>query len=421
MSEEIKVPSLGESVTSGYISTWFKQSGDYVEEGEDIFELESDKATMAIPSPVSGVITIEAEEESEVEVGEVVATIDTEAARPEGAAQKQEQPRAGEQEQSQGQEQPAKPDAQAPPASPSARRLIEEHNISRSTVAGSGKDGRITKQDVQQHIEGGEPEAESPQEAKGAEKTESPRESAGSRETAASGSRPRQERRPMSRIRQKIAENLVASKQNAAHLTTFNEIDMKRVMELRNRYKDRFLDKHGVKLGFMSFFIKACCEALKTYPQANSFVDGTDVLYNTYYNIGIAVSTERGLIVPVIKDADRLTIDELEKSVADLAVRARDKKLSVEEMTGGTFSITNGGIFGSLLSTPIPTPPQSAVLGMHAIQERPVAVDGEVVIRPMMYIALTYDHRIMDGREAVRFLVMVKQLVEDPDRLLLNL
>lgn len=420
MSEEIKVPSLGESVSSGYISTWFKQSGDYVEEGEDIFELESDKATMAIPSPVSGVITIEAEEESEVEVGEVVATIDTEAERPEGAAQKQEQPLAGEQEQSQEQAKdrekgPEKPDAQATPASPSARRLMEEHNITRSTVAGSGKDGRITKQDVQQHIEGREADSEKPRQAKGAEKAESPRES------AASGSQSRQERRPMSRIRQKIAENLVASKQNSAHLTTFNEIDMKRVMELRSRYKDRFLDKHGVKLGFMSFFIKACCEALKTYPQANSFVDGTDVLYNTYYNIGIAVSTERGLIVPVIKDADRLTIDELEKSVADLAVRARDKKLSVEEMTGGTFSITNGGIFGSLLSTPIPTPPQSAVLGMHAIQERPVAVDGEVVVRPMMYIALTYDHRIMDGREAVRFLVMVKQLVEDPDRLLLNL
>jgi len=400
MSEEIKVPSLGESVTSGYISTWFKQSGDYVEEGEDIFELESDKATMAIPSPVSGVITIEAEEESEVEVGEVVATIDTEAARPEGAAEKQEHPRAGEQEQSEKQEQEVgETAAEAPPASPSARRLMEEHSIYRSTVAGSGKDGRITKQDVQQHIEGREADSEKP------------------RESAES----RQERRPMSRIRQKIAENLVASKQNAAHLTTFNEIDMKRVMELRSRYKDRFLEKHGVKLGFMSFFIKACCEALKTYPQANSFVDGTDVLYNTYYNIGIAVSTERGLIVPVIKDADRLTIDELEKSVADLAVRARDKKLSVEEMTGGTFSITNGGIFGSLLSTPIPTPPQSAVLGMHAIEERPVAVDGEVVVRPMMYIALTYDHRIMDGREAVRFLVMVKQLVEDPDRLLLNL
>jgi 2-oxoglutarate dehydrogenase E2 component (dihydrolipoamide succinyltransferase) len=414
MSEDIKVPSLGESVTSGYISTWFKQSGDYVEEGEDIFELESDKATMAIPSPVSGVITIEAEEESEVEVGQVVATVDTdakrpEAERPEGAAQKQEQSHAGEQEH---------------PASPSARRLMEEHNVSRGTVAGSGKDGRITKQDVQQHLEGREADSEKPRETEkprgeaGPPETEKPREAAVS---GSSGSQPRQERKPMSRIRQKIAENLVASKQNAAHLTTFNEIDMKRVMELRSRYKDRFLDKHGVKLGFMSFFIKACCEALKTYPQANSFVDGTDVLYNTYYNIGIAVSTERGLIVPVIKDADRLTIDELEKRVADLAVRARDKKLSVEEMTGGTFSITNGGIFGSLLSTPIPTPPQSAVLGMHAIQERPVAVDGEVVVRPMMYIALTYDHRIMDGREAVRFLVMVKELVEDPDRLLLNL
>jgi 2-oxoglutarate dehydrogenase E2 component (dihydrolipoamide succinyltransferase) len=380
MSEQIKVPSLGESVSSGYISTWFKQSGDYVEEGEEIFELESDKATMAIPSPKSGVITIEVEEETEVEVGKVVATIDTKAGPPKPEDREEQSEEAVENE-------------NPPPASPSARRLMDEHGISKEAVEGSGKEGRITKQDVQRHIETEEavPAAE------------------------------RQVRRPMSRIRQKIAENLVTSKQNAAHLTTFNEIDMKRVVELRSRYKEQFGKTHGVKLGFMSFFIKACCAALGKFPEANSFIDGSDILYNQYYNIGIAVSTERGLIVPVIKDAERLSIDELEKRVADLAVRARDKKLSVEEMTGGTFSITNGGIFGSLLSTPIPTPPQSAVLGMHAIQERPVADGGEVVIRPMMYVALTYDHRIMDGREAVRFLVTVKELVEDPERLLLNL
>jgi 2-oxoglutarate dehydrogenase E2 component (dihydrolipoamide succinyltransferase) len=415
MSEQITVPSLGESVSGGVISAWFKKTGEYVEEGEELFELESDKATMAIPSPKSGVITVEVEEESEVEVGQVVATVDTEASAPQkGEAEGVQTVEAEEAptEETPAEEGPEKEPAEdqpqaAPPASPSARSLLEEHDIARSQVEGSGKEGRILKQDVLEYIE------------KGSEKKPA---ATGTTEVPGKASQEdRQERRPMSRIRQKIAENLVASKQNAAHLTTFNEIDMHEVMELRKQYKDKFLEKHEVKLGFMSFFIKACCSALQSFPQANSFVDGTDIIYNYFYNIGIAVSTERGLVVPVIKDADRLSIDELEKKVADLAERAREKKLTVDEMTGGTFSITNGGIFGSLLSTPIPTPPQSAVLGMHAIKERPVAVNGEVVIRPVMYVALTYDHRVMDGREAVRFLVTVKEIIENPGRLLFNI
>jgi len=383
MKKEITVPSLGESVSGGILSAWLKQDGSYVSEGEEIFELESDKATMSVPSPVSGTLALQVQEGEEVEVGQVVAVIDTSAEKPE---KKPEPDDAGP---------PAdKPQAKAP-LSPAVRRITTEYGLDPEAVKGTGKKGRILKEDALTAAEKG---SENPQTETGT-----------------------QTRKTMSNLRKKIAANLVSSRQNSAHTTTFNEIDMSNVISLRKKHNTQFTETYGIKLGFLSFFVKACCTALKHYPQANGFIEGDDIVYNHYYNIGIAVSTGSGLIVPVLKNADSLSFAEIEQSIADLAEKARNKRLSPSDLTGGTFTITNGGIFGSLLSTPIPSPSQSAILGMHAIQERPIALEGEILIRPMMYIALTYDHRIMDGREAVLFLKTVKTLVEEPEKMLLNL
>jgi len=370
MEEKITVPKMGESITSALLAAWLKKGEEYVREGEDLYELESDKATMAVPAPVSGKLKILVEEGEEIEIGQVVGTIDTSAAAPQD---------------------------DKPHLSPAVRRIVTEEDLDTSAIKGTGKEGRIIKEDAQKAAVLKRVDTEPPAQTPGGQ------------------------REKMSSLRQTIARNLVQSKQEAAHLTTFNEINMQRVMEIRKKYKDEFLETHGIKLGFMSFFITASCAALKKYPVANAFVEDKEIVHNNQQNIGIAVSTEKGLIVPVIKNAGAMSFDMIEKQIAAYGEQARTKKLNPGDLTGGTFTITNGGVFGSLLSTPIPTPPQSAILGMHAIQERPVAEEGSVVIRPMMYVALTYDHRIMDGREAVGFLVTVKSLLEEPDKLLLGI
>lgn len=406
MKEPIKIPSLGESVTTAVLAAWLKKGGDYVAEGDDVFELESDKASMPVPSPFSGTISILIEEGTEVEVGQTVAEVDTDAEKPAKEEKKEEsrkQPDAHSldsgSEEGEAAAAPAETNSSAA-TSPAVRRLMAEHSLTPASVKGSGEGGRILKEDVLEAISG---------EAVGTENSGGP-------ETDRA-----QKRVPMSRIRKTIAENLVRSRQNSAHLTTFNEVNMSRIMELRQRYKEKFRETHGTKLGFMSFFMKASCTALKKYPEVNSYIENDEVIYNNFYDIGVAVSTERGLLVPVIRDADRLGIDELEKSLSALAEKARNRKLEVREMTGGTFTISNGGVFGSMLSTPIPTPPQSGILGMHAIQQRPVVEKGEIVARPMMYLALTYDHRIVDGKEAIGFLITIKNLIEEPEALLLNI
>jgi 2-oxoglutarate dehydrogenase E2 component (dihydrolipoamide succinyltransferase) len=442
MKTEVKVPEVGESITQGVIAAWLKTEGDQVAEGEDLFELETDKATLAVPSPAGGLLAIIEEEGAEVSVGQVVASIETAKA---GA----EKDRAGTPP-ARETEAPSKNrvefeiniDEELPPAesgggakesgespskdkvkkrshsetrtlSPAVRRLVEEHHVDPRALTGSGKDGRITKGDVLQFIEQRSDE-------KAVEKPPRPVPAAPvSKSAAETGAT--QRRVEMTTIRKRIAENLLQSKQGAAHVTTFNEIDMSSVIDLRTRYREAFEQKHGTRLGFMSFFVKACCTALADYPVINAWIDGDDIVYNDEYNIGIAVSTQRGLIVPILRGADGLSFAEIEKRIRDFVGRARDKKLSIDDLTGGTFSITNGGVFGSMLSTPIPSPPQSAILGMHAIQERPVVKGGEIVARPVMYVALTYDHRLIDGSEAVSFLVRVKECIEDPERMFIDI
>lgn len=406
MKQEIAVPSLGESVTEGTLTAWLKHNGDYVEEGENLFELESDKATVEVPSTASGTLEILIEAETEVEVGQVVAAVDT--AKQPAAEEKSAaavKPAAGEQ----------LPMQQKPHPTPLAEKTMQTFDVSPEEVRPAGKTGRIMKKDVMNAVQA-KKEGRAPRRDEQAAGLRAEEESGGREQQ-----QQQQERVPMSRIRERIAENLVLSKQQAAHLTTFNEIDMHRVMEIRKQFQDSFVETHGIKLGFLSFFIKASCIALKRYPEANCYLEGKDIVYNRFYNIGIAVSTERGLVVPVVKNADTLELDEIEKEVALLAEKARNKKLTIDEMSGGTFSITNGGVFGSLLSTPIPTPPQTAILGMHAIKERPVAEDGNVMIRPMMYAALTYDHRVIDGKEAVGFLSLIKSFIENPEKMFLNI
>ena len=424
MKEPITIPSLGESVTTAVLAAWLKENGDYVEEGADIFELESDKASMAVPSPFSGTISIMIEEGTEVKVGQTVAEVDTDAEKPIKEESRKQKDAYSPRSPSKPVETPAAPKdttntetfpAETPSesdssaaTSPAVRKLMAEHGLTPASVKGSGEGGRIVKGDVLKAASGEAGKRQSALEAGEAENGEV-------LETA-----PAQKRVPMSRIRKTIAENLVRSRQNSAHLTTFNEVNMSRIMEIRQSYREKFMETHGIKLGFMSFFIKASCTALKKFPKINSYIENDEIVYNNYYDIGVAVSTERGLLVPVIRDADRLGIDELEKSLSALAEKARNRKLAVGEMTGGTFTITNGGVFGSMLSTPIPTPPQSGILGMHAIQQRPVVEKGEIVARPMMYLAFTYDHRIVDGKEAIGFLITIKNIIEEPEALLLN-
>jgi 2-oxoglutarate dehydrogenase E2 component (dihydrolipoamide succinyltransferase) len=397
MKEEIKVPSVGESITTGVIVTWLKQNGDSVQDGDILFELETDKAVLEIPSTGSGTLEILVDEGTEVSIGQTVAMLG------DGDAAAEDQER----------------DSQA--LSPAVRRIVAEHNLDPSTIVGTGKGGRITKEDAlraaEQQKTSAQPVEEAPLPAP-APPVAAP--SAVAPEGQAGGRR-RSERVPMSRIRRRTAERLVQATQSSAYLTTFNEIDMQKVIDIRTHYKAQFEKDHGIKIGFMSFFVKACCQALKEFACVNSEIDGTDIVYKYFYDIGVAVSIEEGLIVPNIRGADKLHFAEIEAMIASLAQRARDKSLLPDELTGGTFTIPNGGIFGSLLSTPIPAFPQTAILGMHAIKKRPVAIDDQIVIRPMMYVALTYDHRVIDGRDAVGFLARIKEFIEQPDKLLLEL
>jgi 2-oxoglutarate dehydrogenase E2 component (dihydrolipoamide succinyltransferase) len=415
---EVKIPPMGESINSGVLAKWHVKDGDVVKKDQPLFELETDKITSEGTAEAAGKISLKAAIGAEVKIGEVVATIDPAAATSDSKAPA-----------------PATaglPNPYAPPASPQAaqalaqspavRRVAAESGVDPASVVGSGKGGRVTKGDMLGAAEGG---AGKGPEAKGDGKTGSvppvsiPSPIAPSPSPASASAR--QTRKKMSPLRQKIAQRLVAAQHEAAMLTTFNEVDMSGVMSLRAKYQDDFVKKNGVKLGFMSFFVKAVVSALKDVPALNAQLDGDTVVENNYFDIGVAVSTDKGLMVPVIKNCDTLAMADIEKQIAGVATKARDGKITLADLEGGVFTITNGGTFGSLLSTPIINPPQSGILGMHAINDRPVAVNGQVVIRPMMYVALSYDHRLVDGKQAVTFLVKVKQAIEDPTRLILGI
>src|SRR6188474_1127354 len=406
MNIEVRVPQLPESVADATLIAWRKKPGDSVQRDENLVDLETDKVVLEVPAPAAGVIKeVKVQDGATVISGQVLAVLEEGAAA--AAAPAAKPAKAPERRASLPETRNAAPAGGADKLAPSVRRLVEEHHLDAAGIAGSGRDGRITKADVLTHLTAKEstPPAARP--------------AAGTHPTPAGA---RAERRmPMTRLRARIAERLVQVQATAAMLTTFNEVDLTAVNGLRARYKERFEKEHGVRLGFTSFFVKACIEALRRYPVVNASIDENDIVYHEYYDIGIAVSTDRGLIVPVLRDADTRSFADIEQSVGAFATRARDGAITLEELTGGTFTITNGGVFGSLLSTPILNQPQSAILGMHKIQERPVAVGGQVVVRPMMYLALTYDHRIIDGREAVQFLVAVKDALEDPARLLLQI
>lgn len=408
---EIKVPALGESVSEATVAQWLKKEGEAVSADEPIVELETDKVTLEVNAPSDGVISkIIAGEGDTVEVDALLGEIEAGAAANDSAAAS---PAMAEDKPEASSEAPvaAQPATMAMPA---AQKLIDENNLDANKISGTGKDGRILKEDVQRFMEEGSSKPVSTQ----ASKAPAPR-PALSGESREAGER--EEKVRMTKLRQTIATRLKEAQNTAAMLTTFNEVDMKPVMDLRKTYQDQFVKRHDVKLGFMSFFVKAAVEALKEFPAVNAEISGTDIIYKNYYNIGVAVSTPQGLLVPVIKDADQLSFAEIEKTIIDFGARAREGKLGMDEMTGGTFTITNGGVFGSLLSTPILNTPQSGILGMHSIQQRPMVMpDGSIEARPMMYLAHSYDHRIIDGREAVSFVVRIKQAIEDPQRLLLN-
>ena len=471
MSIQVRVPSVGESISEGRLVRWLKKDGDVVSMDEPLFELETEKATADVPSPAAGTLRIVVPEGQTVAIGSVAANIEESTAAPTTGS-----PRPGPVEQREAstpaESVTSKRDGdqaaggsgkqlrQAPPRpelSPAARKLAEENQVDVSRLAGSGRGGRVTKEDVAAYLEGtptrsasegdrshlssgsetraehgatpnrsvsegivspprASPEVQPPQ-----ERFLAPMRSPGPSQSPAVPSGNRETREPMSPIRRRIADRLLASQKSTATLTTFNEADLSAISALRQQYKESFREKHGVGLGFMAFFVKACVEALQAYPIVNGRIDGEEIVYHHYFNIGVAVSTEKGLIVPVIRDADALSLAAIEHEIAELSQKAREGKVTVSDLQGGTFTITNGGVFGSLVSTPIINPPQSAILGMHAIQKRPVAVDDQVVIRPMMYLALSYDHRLIDGREAVLFLVRVKECIESPERLLLEL
>jgi 2-oxoglutarate dehydrogenase E2 component (dihydrolipoamide succinyltransferase) len=411
MANEIRVPTLGESVTEATIGQWFKKPGDAVKADEPLVELETDKVTVEVPAPASGVMgEIVAKEGETVEVGALLGTVgdgDGKAAAPAAAAPKDDKkeakpaPEKAKDEQS--------PPAAKPgvPASPSAAKMLAENKISPDQIDGSGKRGQVLKGDVIEALEKGVKPAAAPTQAKRAPSSE--------------GDAAREERVKMTRLRQTIARRLKDAQNTAAMLTTFNEVDMSAVMDLSSRYKDLFEKKHGVKLGFMGFFTKAVTHALKEIPAVNAEIDGDEIVYKNFCHVGVAVGTDKGLVVPVVRDADQMTIAEIEKEIGRLGLLARDGQLSMSDMQGGTFTISNGGVYGSLMSTPILNAPQSGILGMHKIQERPMVVNGEIKVRPMMYLALSYDHRIFDGKEAVTFLVRVKDSLEDPERLVLDL
>jgi 2-oxoglutarate dehydrogenase E2 component (dihydrolipoamide succinyltransferase) len=418
MTTEIRVPQLPESVADATLVTWHKQPGDAIRRDENLADLETDKVVLEVPAPANGVVReIRVQSGTVVTSGQVLALIE------EGAAAAPAKAAAGAAaaNKAAAAAKPATDKAAPPPVteadggkdagklSPSVRRLVEENHLDPASIPGSGREGRLTKSDVVGFLGKRPPEAAA---AATARAPAAPRPAAGARA---------EQRVPMTRLRARIAQRLVEAQSTQALLTTFNEVDLSAAQELRARYKERFEKQHGVKLGFMSFFVKASLEALKRFPVLNASVDGNDIIYHEYYDIGVAVSTDRGLIVPIVRDADSKSFAMIEKEVADYARRAREGSLAIEDLTGGTFTITNGGVFGSLMSTPIVNAPQSAILGMHKIQERPMVVGGQVVARPMMYLAVTYDHRIIDGREAVQFLVAIKDALEDPGRMLLGI
>ncbi len=423
MKYEVKVPAVGESITEATIGQWVKKNGEAIKRNDVLLMLETDKASVEVVSEQDGVLTHNVEQGKTIPIGTVVGVIDSEgkasvasaapAAKPAGAGATAAPP-------------PAPPRTPPPPPpraapnggtvhpdlqshlSPAVQKIVSERGIDPSSVTGTGKGGRLTKEDVMT-TGSSTPAPSAPMKAPAA---------VPAARTPAAGRG--QQRQAMSNIRKKIAERLVQSQHSTATLTTFNEIDMTKVMEVRSRYKDMFKEKYGVGLGFMGFFVKAVVEAIKAVPAANAFIDGGDLIYNNYANVGVAVGTDRGLIVPVIRDADLMSIAQVEMAIRDFAVKARDGKITVDDLTGGTFTISNGGVYGSLMSTPILNPPQSGILGMHKIEERPIAVKGEIKIRPMMYVALSYDHRVIDGKEAVTFLVKVKECIEDPERMLIE-
>ena len=404
---EMKVPSPGESISEVEIAQWLVSDGDYVEKDQAIAEVDSDKATLELPAEESGIITLKAADGDVVKVGQVVCLIDTSAARPAGTAPKAEEKK--EEVKAVPVAEKSAPAAAAPSPDPvkkdsyaagtpsiAAAKIMAENNIPSGKVNGTGKDGRVTKQDVVAAMSAGFP-------------VDAAQGWGGTRD---------QSREKMSMLRRKIAERLVAVKNETAMLTTFNEVDMKPIMDLRAKYKEAFAKHHEVNLGFMSFFTKAVTEALNLYPAVNAQIDGNEMIFHNYADIGIAVSSPKGLMVPVVRNAEQMSLAEIEREIKRLAVKARDGKMTPDDMTGGTFTITNGGVFGSMLSTPIINPPQSAILGMHNVVERPVAINGKVEIRPIMYVALSYDHRIIDGKESVGFLVKVKEMLENPERML---
>ncbi|MEK7230492.1 MAG: 2-oxoglutarate dehydrogenase complex dihydrolipoyllysine-residue succinyltransferase [Pseudomonadota bacterium] len=412
MLVEVKVPQLSESVAEATLVTWHRKVGEYVARDENLVDIETDKVALETPAPESGVLAnIIKGDGGTVISREVIATIDTEG-KPQAASRGAAVPGAQPQEASKAAR------AIEPSVMPAARKLAEDRKIDVASLTGSGRGGRVIKGDVLAAIQAETPRAATPATAR---TTPPPvRAPAPAADLGALGERPEQ-RVPMSRLRARIAERLVQSQSTAAILTTFNEVNMQPVIDLRNRYKGKFEQEHGIKLGFMSFFVKAAVAALKRYPIVNASIDGNDIIYHGYFDIGIAVGSARGLVVPIIRNADQMSFAEIETQIADFGQRAQDGKLGIEELTGGTFSISNGGIFGSMLSTPIINPPQSAILGVHATRERPVVEGGQIVIRPMNYLALSYDHRIIDGREAVLSLVAMKEALEDPARMLLDI
>jgi 2-oxoglutarate dehydrogenase E2 component (dihydrolipoamide succinyltransferase) len=428
MAVDVQIPALGESITEGVIVRWLKRDGEAVAADEVLFELETDKASVEIPAPTAGVISVITPEGQTVHVGDVVARIEPNGAGTSAAPAK---PTAAVPAPAAPVAPAAAPAAAAapadakpaggptPPLSPAVRRLVEENKLDPSSIAGSGKDGRLTKGDVLAHLNA-PPVAAAP--AAPAPAADAPRPPTPYPHPGAPAARDGDaiERVPMTRLRQRIAERLRQAQATAAILTTFNEVDMSAVMELRTRFKERFSQVHGVPLGFMSFFGRACIVALQEMPLVNAQIDGTDIVYNKHVHLGVAVGTERGLVVPIVHNADQLSFAGLEGEIARLAGLARDNKLAIDDLGGGTFTISNGGVYGSLMSTPILNPPQSAILGMHKIEKRPIVVNDQIVIRPMMYLALSYDHRLIDGAEAVTFLVKVKERLEDPSRLLLG-
>jgi 2-oxoglutarate dehydrogenase E2 component (dihydrolipoamide succinyltransferase) len=456
MTTDVQVPTLGESITEGTLAQWLKKPGETVAEDEPIAELETDKVSVEVPAPVAGVVTEQLVKEGEnVAVGAVIARIDEKAtvgAAPSAASPAQAAANATTNPAGAGESPALRGDSTAPVAeaehddehvttlSPAVRRAVLEYHVDPTKIKGSGKDGRLTKDDVIAAAEaqkaGAQPSAPAQAGAQGPQQsstllgTQAPQAKApavAEPKPSAPGPRPspgndrREERVKMSRLRQTIAKRLKDAQNTAAMLTTFNDVDMSAVIDARSRYKDLFEKKHGIRLGFMGFFVKACALAAKDIPSINGSIEGDDIVYHDYFDVSIAVSAPKGLVVPVVRNAQAMSFADIEKTIADFGKRAKEGTLTVEEMQGGTFTISNGGVFGSLLSTPIINPPQSAVLGMHRIEERPVVKDGQIVARPMMYLALSYDHRLVDGREAVTFLVRVKEAIEDPTRLLIDL